>query len=150
MIRFNSVVRACTKSACTPQALQESDTRGFCGVAGVEACKTWTRVHPKGKKTPSVFSSCIFVPREDERNASVTLGLKTASKGSEHSPCINAPLKWHFCKDDRWIRKCSMAHHVRAEHAVAVAVRSKDLAALASRAKYDVSETDKVAVKERM
>ena len=151
MIRFNSVVRTCTKSACTQQALQESDTCGFCGVAaGVGGCKTWVHVHPKGKKAPSVFSTCTFAPRGDERNASVTLSLKTASKGSKHSPCTNVPLKCLFCQDDRWVWKYSMAHHVRTEHAVAVAVRSTDAVALAFRAKYDVSESENTAVKERM
>ena len=43
-----------------------------------------------------------------------------------------------------------MAHHVQTEHAVAVAVRSKGLVASAFRDKYDVSESEKVAVKERM
>ena len=39
-----------------------------------------------------------------------------------------------------------MVHHVRTEHAVAVAVRSNDAVALAFRAKYAVSESEKVAV----
>ena len=43
-----------------------------------------------------------------------------------------------------------MAHHVRTEHAVTVPVKFKDLVALAFRAKYGVSESEKVTVKERM
>eukprot|EP00904_Undaria_pinnatifida_P000333 jgi/Undpi1/102/HiC_scaffold_1.g00102.m1 len=79
------------------------------------------------KKAPSVFSSCTFAPRGDERNASVTLSLKMASKGSKHLPFNIVTLKCLFCKDDRWIWKYSMAHHVRTEYAVAVAVRSEDI-----------------------
>ena len=97
-----------------------------------------------------MFSSCISAPRGDERNASVTLSLKAASKGSKHSPFTNVPVKRLFCKDDRWVWKYPMAHHVWTEHAVTVVMRSRDLVALQFRAKYDVSESEKVAVKVRM
>ena len=93
MIRFKPDVRACTKSACTSQALQESDTCGFCGVAGPRVY-----VHLKGKKAPSVFCSCTFVPRGHERNLSASLSLKTLSKGSKLSPCTNVPLKCFYAK----------------------------------------------------
>ena len=44
----------------------------------------WVYVNPNGKRAPSVFSSCAFAPREDVRNPSVLLSLKTASNGSKH------------------------------------------------------------------
>ena len=67
-------------------------------VAGVEGCKTFVNVHSKGKKAPSVFSSCTFAPRGNERNASVTLSLKTASKGSKHSRALTWPSGAFFAK----------------------------------------------------
>ena len=143
MIRLNSIVRACTKPAYIPQALQESDTCGFCGVG---ACKTWVHVYPRGKRAPQVLSNCIFAPKGDERSYSVTLSLKTASKGSTSSPYTNVPLKCTFLKGDHWVWKYSMAHHVRTEHAIALAVRSKDPVALAFRAKYDANASEKIAV----
>ena len=54
-------------------------TCSFCGVAGVGAYKKWVHVHPKGEKAPSVFSSCIFASKGDERNAEVPLAPKIAS-----------------------------------------------------------------------
>ena len=50
----------------------------------------------EGENAPSVFSSGVFAPMGDERNASVTLTVKAASKGSKHSPCTNVPAKCLF------------------------------------------------------
>ena len=128
------------KKACTPHALQESDTCGFSDVVFVGACKTWVHMAPMAERAHSVSSGCTFVPKGVERNASLTLRLKTASKGSKHSPCTNVPLMCQFFEDDRRIWNYSMAHHVKTEHTVAVTVTSTDLVALAFRPKYVVSE----------
>ena len=138
--RFNSVVRARTKKACTPHALRESDTCPFSDAAIVGACKTWVHVAPMAKRAPSVISGCTFVLKGVERNAAVTLSLKMASKDRKHSPCTNVPLKCQFFKNYRRIWKYSMAHHIRTKHAVAVTVTSKNLVALAFRSKYVVCE----------
>ena len=67
----------------------------------MEVCKAWAHVYTKGKKAPQELSNCVFDPKADEPNSKVTLSLKAASKGSNHSPCTNMPLKCTFCNDGR-------------------------------------------------
>ena len=90
---------SCVYQTCTPQAFKEIDTCGFCGVAGVGACNTWVHVHPKGKKDAQRALQLHFRSKGDERNAPVTLSLKTASKKlSSIQRALTSPLSAFFAK----------------------------------------------------
>ena len=108
------------------------------GCAGLQDIGTCA---PEGKHMYLACSHiCSFASRGDDRNAPVTLSLKTASKGGDNSPFTDMSHKCLLCKDDRWVWKYSMVHHRRTDYAVAVAVGSKDFVASAFCAKYDASE----------
>ena len=86
------------------------------------------------EKVPRVSSRCTFTPRGDERNASVTLSLQTASKGSKHSRALTCPSSASFAK----MTVGYVSSLWQTEHAVAVAVRLNDIVALSFRVKYDM------------
>ena len=65
---------------------------GCAGLYNKGTCAT------EGKKRALACCSAAFSLKGDERNASVTLSLTTASKDGNHSPGTNVPRKSPFCK----------------------------------------------------